>query len=251
MAITDSTTTIDTAWTEQTIVAFTSGVLTNEAACVTEVASKLNRGTLGATTKPTETQAKNWLVRAKEELAEVKDYSFDRKFAQASLSAGDYRVSLPPDFNGGLKYIRDTTNDRPINVFGYGFFDKAYPDASAESQGEPLEATIKNMELWLTPPVDGTTVIEIEYLRSGAPTTATSFDWLPELERFRCCDFAIAMSFESLHQFNIADRYLKRWAEGMGKAIKADGRRKWGRRVSAISIFQDYANMNNQTYRTR
>jgi len=251
MSITDSTTTIDTAWTEQTIVAFTSGVLTNEAACVTEVESKLKRGTLSATTTPTNTQVKNWLVRAKEELAEVKDFSFDRKFAQASLSAGDYRVSLPPDFNGGLQYIRDTTNDRPINVFAKGFFDKAYPDVSAESQDEPMEATIKNMELWLQPPVSGTTVIEIEYLRSGAPTTATSFDWLPELERFRCCDFAVAQSFEALHQFDLADRYMQRWAQGMGKSIKADGRRKWKRRVSAISIFQDFANMNNQTYRTR
>jgi len=251
MSISDSSTTLDTAWTEQSIVAFTSGVLTNEAACVTEVESKLKRGTLGATTTPTDTQVKNWLVRAKEELAEVKDYSFNRKFAQATLSAGDYRVSLPPDYNGGVMLVRDTTNDRPISVFGQGLFDKAYPDASAETQSEPLEATIKNMELWLSPPVNGSTVIEIEYLRSGAPTTATSFDWLPELERFRCCDFAVAMSFEALHQFDLADRYLTRWAQGVGKSIKADGRRKWRRRVSAISIFQDYANMNNQTYRTR
>ena len=55
MGITDSTTTIDTAWVEQSIVAFTSGVLTDEAACVTEVESKLQRGTLGASTKPTST----------------------------------------------------------------------------------------------------------------------------------------------------------------------------------------------------
>ena len=251
MGITDSTTTIDTAWVEQSIVAFTSGVLTDEAACVTEVESKLQRGTLGASTKPTNTQVKNWLVRAKEELAEVKDYSFNRKFAQASLTAGDYRVSLPEDYNGGLMLVRDTTNDRPINVFAPGFFDRVYPDVSAESQNEPWEATIKNMELWLQPPANGTTVIEIEYLRSGAPTTATSFDWLPEIERFRCCDFAVAMSFESLHQFDLADRYLNRWGNAVAKSIRADGRRKWNKRVSAISIFQDFENMTNQPYRTR
>jgi hypothetical protein len=251
MSITDNTTTLDTAWTEQTISVFTSGVLTDEAACVTEVASKLKRGTLGATTTPTETQVKNWLVRAKEELAEVKDFSFDRKFAQATLTAGDYRVALPPDYNGGGMIIRDTTNDRPIVVFSSDYFDAKYPDASAESQGEPFEATIKNMELWLSPPVNGSTVIEIEYLRSGAPTTATSFDWLPELERFRCCDFAVGMAFESLHQFDLADRYLNRWGQGMAKAIKADGRRKWKRIVSCKDVFQWHQLSNSQTYRTR
>lgn len=251
MSITDSTTTIDTAWTEQSIVAFTSGVLVNEAACVTEVESKLKRGTLGATSTPTDTQVKNWLVRAKEELAEVKDYSFNRKFAQATLAAGDYRISLPEDYNGGLMLVRDTTNDRPISVFASGFFDKNYPDASAESQDEPMVATVKNMELWISPPANGSTVIEIEYLRSGAPTTATSFDWLPEIERFRCCDFAIAMAFESLHQWAEADRFLNRFASALGKSIKADGRRKWKRRVTAISIFQDYESINNQLSRTR
>jgi len=251
MSITDSTTTLDTSWSEQTIVAFTSGVLTNEAACVTEVESKLKRGTLGASSNPTDTQVKNWLVRAKEELAEVKDYSFARKFAQASLTTGSYRVSLPPDYNGGGMVVRDTTNDRPIYVFASDYFDTKYPDVSAEDNGEPLEATIKNMELWLAPPVDATTVIEIEYLRSGAPTTATSFDWLPELERFRCCDFAVGMSFEALHQFDLADRYLNRWAQGMAKSIKADGRRKWKRMVSCKDVFQLHNMASNQIYRTR
>lgn len=251
MSITDSETALDTTWAEQSVVAFTAGVLADEDACVAEVASKLKRGTLSATSTPTETEVKNWLVRAKEELAEVKDYSFNRKFAQATLSAGDYRISLPPDYNGGLPIVRDTTNDRAINVFSQVLFDKAYPDPSAEDNGEPIEATIKNMELWLTPPANGSTVIEIEYQRSGAATTASSFDWLPEIERFRCCDFAIAMSFESLHQFNVADRYLNRFGGALAKSVRADGRRKWKRRVSCISIFQDFANQNNQTYRTR
>ena len=247
MSITDSTTTLDTAWTEQTIVAFTSGVLTNEAACVSEVESKLKRGTLSSTTNPTDTQVKNWLVRAKEELAEAKDYSFARKFAQATLSAGDYRVSLPPDYDGDVSYIRDTTNNRPISIFGKGFYDKQYPDITEESQNDPLEATIKNMELWLSPPVDSTTVLEMEYHRSGAPTTASDFSWLPEIERFRCCDFAIGMAFEALHNFDLADRYLNRFAVGIGKSIKSDGRRKWKRRVTAINVFQEFNMASNQT----
>lgn len=251
MSITDNTTTLDTAWTEQTIAVFTSGVLTDEDACVAEVGAKLKRGTLSATSTPTETQVKNWLVRAKQELAEMKDYSFNRKFAQATLSAGDYRIALPPDYNGGVMLVRDTTNDRPISVFDNGFFDAMYPDASAEDQNEPLAATIKNMEMWFTPPANGSTVIEIEYDRSGAPTTASDFEWLPEIERFRCCDFAIAMSFEALHQFDLADRYLNRFGTDLQKSIKADGRRKWRRRISAINIFQDFAARNNQQYRTR
>jgi hypothetical protein len=251
MSITDSTTTLDTAWTEQSTVVFTTGVLSNEAACVTEVQSKLKRGTLSATSKPTETEVKNWLARAKLELAETKDYSFTRKYAYATLSANEYRVSLPPDYNGGVVLLRDTTNDRPISVFAKGFFDKSYPDVSAETADEPTEATIKNMELWFNCPVNASTVIEMEYLRSGAATTASDFSWLPEIERFRCCDFAIAMAFESLHQFDVADRYLNRFGIALAKSIKADGRRKWKRRVSAINIFQDYANMNNQVYRTR
>lgn len=251
MAITDSTTTLDTSWSEQSIVLFTSGVLTNEAACVTEVESKLKRGTLGASTTPTDTQVKNWLVRAKQELAEIKDYSFNRKFAQASLAAGDYRISLPPDFNGGVLVVRDTTNDRPISVFPSSSYDRVYPDASAENNNEPMVATIKNMELWLSPPANGTTVIEIEYDRSGAPTTASDFSWLPEIERFRCCDFAIAMAFESLHQFDLADRYLNRFGQDVAKSVKADGRRKWRRLVSCVDVFQNYRMGGNQIYRTR
>jgi len=251
MAITDSTTTLDTSWSEQSIVTFTTGVLTDEDACVSEVESKLKRGTLSASSTPTLTQVKNWLARGKMELAEIKDYSFNRKFAQASLTSGDYRISLPPDYNGGVMIVRDTTNDRPITVFDSTSFDRMYPDPSAEDSDEPLVATIKNMELWLSPPANGTTVIEIEYDRSGAATTESDFSWLPELERFRCCDFAVAMAFESLHQFDLADRYLNRFSVDLTKSVKADGRRKWKRMVSCIDVFRHARMSANQLYRTR
>ena len=251
MSITDSTTTLDTTWTEQSFVAFTTGVLSDEDACVSEVQSKLKRGTLSSSTTPTLTEVKNWLARAKLELAEAKDYSFNRKFAQATLTAGSYRVSLPSDYNGGSCIIRDTTHDRPIYSYGSQFFDAKYPDPSAETSNEPYEATIKNMELWLEPPCKESTVLEIEYLRSGAATTSSDFSWLPEIERFRCCDFAISMGFESLHNWELADRFLNRFAQGIGKSIKSDGRRKWKRMVSATDVFSHYRMTGNQVYRTR
>lgn len=238
MSITDSGTPLDTAWTEQSVVAFTSGVLSTIANCASEVEAKLKRGTLSASTQPTQIQVYSWLKRAKLELAEVKDFTFKRKYAYATLTAGDYRVSLPPDYDGGL-IARDTTNDRFLPFIGRDIFDKRYPDLSAETSEEPEAVTVKNMELWIAPPVNASTVIEIDYNRSGAETTTDDFSWLPELDRFRCCDYAVAQSFESLHMWNEADRYFARWNESTMKARRADGRRKWKRRMSAISVFQE------------
>ena len=96
MGITDSSTNLDLGWTEQTVVAFTTGVLSDIDACVDEVSTKLRRGTLGASSTPTETQVKNWLKRYKMELAEIKRFTFNRKFATASTTAGTYRYALPP-----------------------------------------------------------------------------------------------------------------------------------------------------------
>ena len=251
MSITDSTTTLDTAWTEQSHVEFTVGVLSTEADCVDEVESRLERGTLSSTSKPTDTQVKRWLVRAKQELSEIRGYSFNRRYAQAIINASEYRKALPPDYNGGLLVVKDTTYDAPLNVVGPDFFDKKYPDLSAEPQDQPEIATVKNMELWVAPPANTAITIQIEYERSGAPTTASDFSWLPEIERFRCCDFATAMAFESLHQFDVADRYLGRWQQDIAKSVRADGRRKWHRRISAINVFQEYALMGNQRSRTR
>lgn len=250
MSITDSTTTLDTAWTEQTIVEFTAGVLSNLAACVSEVESKLQRGTLGAATKPTLTQVQNWLKRAKMELAEIKDYTFDRKYASATLSAGDYRVSLPPDYNGEL-IVKDTTNDHPLPVVGENVFNNKYPDLSAEAQNNPQHCCVKNMELWIAPPPDSSTVIEIEYQRSGAETTADDFAWLPELERFRCCDYATYEAFEALHDYAKADRFLGKFGQGLQKSARADGRRKWAGQISCLSVFQQHALQSHQRFYRR
>jgi hypothetical protein len=227
MSITDATTSLDTAWTESTIVAFTAGTLASITECVTEVESKLKRGTLTASTTPSTTEVQRWLIRAKQELAEIKQFTWKRRYATAAGVAGQYRYSLPPDYAGGPLSIRDTTNNNPINLVDKNMFDQYYPDMSEESNDEPVFAAIKGNEIWFGPPLTGGEVLEMEYQRSGDDVTTTDFSWLPEIERFRCCDFATAESFRSLHQWEAASVYDARWQQGMIKAVHADGKKKW------------------------
>ena len=250
MSITDSTTTLSTTWTEQSIAEFTSGVLSTMAGCVTEVEGKLKRGTLSATTAPTATQVQNWLKRAKLELLEFKNYTFARKYAYCDAVAGQYRYALPPDFNGGNVRLRDTTNDRDIALWMPEWYDKKYPDPSEEESNEIMHATIKNMELWVAPSPSSSDRLELEYARSGAETTTDDFSFIPELERFRCCDFALAHAFESIHMFDVADRFFNYWNTGLVKSVRADNRRKrGGRRMSVINVFQEAAALNYQSGR--
>jgi hypothetical protein len=247
MSITDSTTTLDTAWTEQSLAQFSAGVLSTIATCVSEVESKMKRGTLSTTSAPTLAQVHNWLKRAKLELMEFKDYSFARKYAYADATAGTYRYSLPGDYGGGTIRLRDMTNDRPIPIVPPDRFDLKYPDPSYETSNEILIACVKNNELWVAPSPDSSDRMELEYSRSGAETTADDFSFLPELARFRCCDFAVAHAFESLHMFDVADRYRQYFDMGLVKSQKSDNRRKRsGRRLCAINVFQEHALYNNQ-----
>lgn len=227
MSITDTSTALATTWTEQSKVAFTAGTLSSITDCLTEVQSKLKRGTLSATTSPSTTEVYRWLVRAKQELAEVKGFTFRRRYAYTTTVANQYRYGLPPDFDGGMIRIRDTTNNRFIELYDPGYFDQMRPKIDDENAEEPKYGTIKDRELWLGSPPDGAYTLEMEYERSGDDNTTTDFSWLPEIERFRCCDFATAESFESLHMWDIADRFRAKWAAGIGKAIKADSKRKW------------------------
>ncbi len=103
------------------------------------------------------------------------------------------------------------------------------------------------MELWLGPAPDSADSIELEYDRSGAETTSDDFSWLPEIERFRCCDFAASETFLSLHMWEQAQLYTQRWNQAIGKAVRVDGKRKWkGKRFQAINVFQEFDAMNNQ-----
>jgi hypothetical protein len=247
MSITDATTSLDTAWTEASTVTFASGVLDTMAACVTEVESKIKRGTLSASTDPTLTQVQNWLKRAKMELAEAKGFTFNRKYAAVSLTADTYRYSMPPDYNGGAIALRDMTNDRHITIWPENWYNKKFPDPSEETSGEVMVACVKNMELWVVPPPDGADSLELEYDRSGAETTSDDFTWLPEIERFRCCDYAISEAFLSIHMWEQAQLYTQRWISALGKAIRADGKRKWqGKRYQAINVFQEFNAKNYQ-----
>ena len=239
--VTDNTTTLDTSWTEQTIAIFTAGALSDIDACIAEVESKLKRGTLSTSTAPTLAQAQNWLRRAKLEIAEAKDFGFTRKYVSGTLTAGSYRYALPPDYRGGEISIRDTSNDRFIPVWPRAKFDMMLPDPGEESNDEVLCACIKNMELWFAPPPKAADTIEVEYPRSGAETTASDFSWLPDKERFLCCDFAAAEALESLHMWEESNRYRTKYIQGLRGSIRADGRRKWkSKRHSMLNVFQEH-----------
>ena len=132
------------------------------------------------------------------------------------------------------------TNDRKIGVTSNHQFDVIYPDPSAiQTTGDGSTiATVKNNELWVMPP-PGADVVELSYLRSGDDITAQDFSWLPEIERFRCCDFATAEAFMSLDQFDKAQFYLGRWERGIQKAKLADGKKRWATSgYRARSVFQ-------------
>ncbi len=227
MAITDATGAVNTSYQEKDTVAFTAGTLDTISACVTEVEGKINRGTLSATSTPTSTQVQNWLIRAKEELAEAHGFTFTRRFASCSTVAGQYLYSLPPDYNGGRTVLRDTSNDTTIDIWQEHWYDAKYPDPSADSNGEPKIACIKGMELWLAPPPDGAYTLELDYERSGADNTTTDMSWLPELERWRCVDLACAEAFEYLDELQKASVYRTKFAQGLQKGTQANGRRKW------------------------
>jgi hypothetical protein len=241
MSITDAVTNLSTTYTERPTVTFTAGTLNTIANCVTEVEGKLKRGTLSASSTPTSTQVQNWLIRAKMELAEVKGFTWRRRYATVDTATGTFRYALPPDYDGGRVVLRDTTNDHEIHLVSPDYFDTTYPDPSADPSNQPEYGTIRGMELWLYPVPNAVLSLELEYDRSGDDNTQTDFSWLPQIERFRCCDFACAEAFESLHQYDVADRFMQKWSLGIGKAIRADGKRKWkAMAYQAMGVFEHH-----------
>ena len=228
MSLTVASAALDLAWAEFGVTSITAGTLNTASAMIDHVGVKLNRGAISATSTPSDVQINEWLIRAKQELAETKRFTFKRRYVTADLTAGTYRYALPPDYAGGEISIRDMTNNRKIGVTSNHQFDTIYPDPSAiavTGAGSVL-ATIKNNELWLMPP-PGADVLELDYLRSGDDITASDILWLPELQRYRCCDFACAEAFMALDQFDKAMHYMMRWETGLKKLAKGDGRKKW------------------------
>ena len=237
-----------TEYTEQRIGTFTVGTLSSSTELITEVETRLQRGTLSTSTVPSTTQIGYWLERAKMELSEIRGFTFRRKYAQTTTEAGTYIYGLPPDYNGGYTSLRDVSNKRSIKLIGRHIFDSKYPDPSDESNNEPRIACIKKMSVWLIPPPDGAYTLEIEYDRSGAETTENDYSWLPEMERWRCVDFATAEAFKVLHQWSASREYEAKWNNGMRKAVRADGKRKWREMgFQAYSNFQEHAARNYQS----
>jgi hypothetical protein len=185
---------------------------------------------------------------AKQELAQTKGFTWRRRYATVSTVASQYRYALPPDYAGGRTSLRDTSNDMAITIWLDHYFDTKYPDPSAETTGEPVVATIKNMELWLVPPPDAAYTLELEYERSGDDNTTTDFTWLPQLERFHCCDFAAWRAFLSLHMWQEASLYEKLWEKSVGKAIRADGKKRW--RSMNYQIMDGFTEYNMRKHQT-
>lgn len=239
MSLTVASSALSTSWAEFSITSITAGTLNTLSDCIDEVEVKLQRGSLSATTVPSLGNVADWLIRAKQELAETRQFTWRRRYVTATLTAGTYRYGLPPDYGGGYISIRDMTNDKRIMIVNNHIFDLHYPDMAEVQNGQILVATIRNNEIQFAPAPDGSDVIELDYERTGDDITASDFSWLPEIERFRCCDFATGEAFAALHQWEAADRYFARWNYGLGKASRADGKKRWSQSGFKVrSVFQ-------------
>jgi len=248
MSITDDTTGLDTTWTEETVVAFTSGTLSTISDCVSYVETKLRRGTISTTTVPTTANVQTELIRAKEELCEVMGFTWQRRYAYADTVASTFRYALPPDYFGSEVSLRDTTTDWKLKHIDRHRFDLLYPDVSKETGNNPTVFTIKNNEVWLCPAPDKVYRLELEYSRSGDDNTTTDISYLPEVLRFKCCDFAIFQSFRMLHMWQESAMYRQDWMDGMLKAKRSDSKKKWASvEYQALSCFQVYHGRYNQS----
>ncbi len=217
---------VETTWTGQDAVAFTAGTLSTIADCATQVGSNLNR-TLSGTSSPTSTEVQNWLIRGKEELLEEFDFPWKRLFVYADTADGTYRYALPKDFTNEETLVRDLDQDRRLSFMDRISFNTDYPDPAGSGNATPRIYTIKDRELWLHAPANGIYRLELEYQRSGDDATATDISYLPELMRFKICDFATFRSFLKLEQFDSANMYKMEWERGLKKSKRRDGVSKW------------------------
>jgi hypothetical protein len=247
MSITDDSTGLDTAWTEQPVVAFTAGTLGTMSTCIDYVSRRLQRGTLSATSTPTLSDVQTDIIRAKEELCETMGFTWQRRYAYADTVANQYRYALPPDYMGGQIRVRDTTSNYMLNQLDTLRYNLLYPDPSEEDGDEPSGFVIKDRELWLIPPPNGVYRIELEYDRSGTDNTATDISYVPEPLRFKLCDYAVYQSFLILNEYDKAQLFKGEWMGGLAKAKRADSHKKWaGMGYQAMSTFQVYNNRPRQ-----
>jgi len=239
-------TALSTTWTENSVVAFTAGTLSTISDCRDYVSTKLKRGTLSANSSPSITEVNEELSRAKEHLMERFGFSWQRKYSYASTTAASYRYAMPADYTGGRVSLRDTTNDRLLTYIDPDKFDLKYPDPSEESSDKSDCYTIKDRELWLVPPSGGTYTLELEYSRSGDDTSATDISYIPEVLRFKMCDFAIYQCFMGLHMWQAASLYKQEWMEGLLTSRREDNRKKWSDFRQCLTWQQEYNAKYNQ-----
>ncbi len=240
-------TALTTTWTEQSTVAYTAGTLASYTDCISYVEGKLNRGTLSSITIPTSAQVQEELIRAKEELCELFGFTWQRKYSYADCVAAQYRYALPADFFGGSFSLRDMTNNKKLDRIDPYKFDLKWPDVSAESSGKPSAFTIKDRELWLNKPSGSTYRLEAEYDRTGDDSTATDISYIPEILRFRMCDFALWQSYLILHMEEKAAYYENQWVQGMRKSKRGDKMKKFAATgFQALTWQQEYNAKFNQ-----
>lgn len=217
---------LTTTWTGQETVAFTAGTLSTISTCSTQVEKNISRA-LSSTSTPTSTEVQNWLIQGKEELLEEYDFTWKRVYKYADTTAGTYRYALPADFVGETTIVRDLTQGIRLTFIDRVTFDTNYPNPSGSGNVTPYYFTIKDRELWLHAPADGTYRLEMEYQRSGDDSTSTDVSYLPELMRFRICDFATQRAFMRLQQWDAANMYGREWQIGLKKSKRRDGIAKW------------------------
>lgn len=239
MALTVASAALDTTWVEFGAVGYTASTLATLSMCMDQVSIRVKRGDMSATSSPTRLDIVKYLIRAKQKIAREKQYTWKRRFVTTTLTAGSYRYSMPPDYDGNPISLRDTTNDRRITVVQNNQFDVLFPDLAGDANtGQIQIATVKNMELWVAPAPDGADVLELEYSRSGDDIDELDISWLPQLERWRCIDIACAESFEDLHDFEKAKYYRLKAKTDEMEARKADNKKRWAGIKSARSTFQ-------------
>lgn len=239
MTLVAASTLLDTTWTEFSTVEYGASTLGTLSTMIDEVGLKLNRGTISASSYPSDTQIAQWLVRGKQEFAKTKMFTWRRRFVTTTTAASVYRYSMPPDYDGGVVTLKDITNDQEVKIISNSRFDSIYPDLSEVSNSEPSLATVKNMELWLGPPPGGAYELQMEYIRSGDDATPTDFSWIPEPDRWAIIDFAVAEAFENLHDFEKAGWHRQKYMGNLQLARRADSKRRWSSTEKrARNIFQ-------------
>ncbi|MHC4748394.1 MAG: phage adaptor protein [Planctomycetota bacterium] len=230
MAITTPT------WTARDALAFTAGTLSDFSDCVSQVQQVLHRGTLSATTTPTLIQVRSFLTFAKQELCEEFGFTWKRKFSYANPAAGHWQLGAPADFGGGAYILRDITSNKRLSFVDPTTFDTLYPDPAGSSQAVPSYYTVKDREFWMHAPLNGTYTLELEYQRTGDDalglqssddTGESDISYLPEIFRYKICNYAIYKSFLMLQNWTAAQAYKSEWEQGLIKSRRNDGKKKW------------------------